>query len=215
MSLLNLFFPTKDLCYFCKTSNSQIKDFICSDCRDNIQVVNKEIDMKSEYVDGAIYCLAYNKFIREMVHAFKFNQKSYLYKPLAQVMVNTLKELNIWDFDIIMYIPIHRRKEAIRGYNQSELLAEYISQNINIPISKKNLIKRKWTKEQNQLDRISRMNNLKGSFKINKQDEILNKRILLIDDIITTGSTINECSQLLTQNGAEKVKALALTSNRG
>jgi len=210
----NLLFPTKDLCFLCKTRINYVQGYICSDCKNALEFLNKEVNINSDFVDKTYFTLSYNKFTKELVHRFKFNNHSYLYKPLAILMSKTIVEKYIADIDLIMFVPIHWRKEAIRGYNQSELLANYISQLINIPISRKNLIKKRWTKEQNTLDRISRLKNLKDSFYIKNPSELYNKNILLIDDIITTGSTFDECSKVLKNNGVKSITALALTSNR-
>ena len=214
MSIYNLLFPTRDLCYLCKEKTPYLIGFTCSDCRDNLVFVHKKINIDLEYISSAIYSLNYNRFLKEVVHGFKFNGKSYLYKPLAEIMLETMELLNISGVDCIFFIPIHRRKEAIRGYNQTQLLANYIGKSLEIPVSKKNLIKIKWTQEQNQLDRIHRLKNLKDSFVIKNPEEIYGKKVLLIDDIITTGATFNECSRLLIKNGAKEVVSLALTSSK-
>lgn len=214
MSIHSLLFPTRDLCYLCKEKTPYLKDFICSDCMEKLVFLHREVDIDSRFISGTFYSLNYNRFLRELVHSFKFNGKNYLYKPFAEIMIDTIRQKNIVDIDLILFIPIHRRKEAIRGYNQSELLADYISKNLNIPISKGNLIKTKWTQEQNTLDRIQRFKNLKDSFSIKNPSEFENKRILLIDDIITTGSTFNECAKLLMEKGAKEVLAIALTSSK-
>ena len=214
MSFTNLLFPSRNMCYLCKERTEYLLGFTCSDCREEIVYKNKEVDINSTYIDKVIYAVSYNRFIKEIVHDFKFNRKSYLYKPLAEILIKTMNALEISDIDIIMFIPIHRRKEAIRGYNQSELLAKYIAKNLDLAISKDNLIKSKWTKEQNTLNRIERLTNLKDSFIIKNPAEIHNKNILLLDDILTTGTTFEECGRLLKENGAKSVRALALTSNR-
>lgn len=210
----NLLFPTRNLCFFCKARTEDIREFICPDCRSLLEIVHKEVESGSNYIDRVYFTLNYNRFTKELVHRFKFNSHSYLYKPLASLMMGTISKKDIEDIDLIMFIPIHWRKEAIRGYNQSELLASYISKSLDIPISNKNLIKRKWTKEQNKLDKISRLKNLKDSFYVKNPSEIYDKNILLIDDIITTGTTFDESSKLLMENGAKKIMALALTSSR-
>lgn len=214
MSFISLLFPTRDLCYLCKEKTEYLVGFACSDCREQIIYRNKEVDMNLSYVDRAIYAVSYNRFIKEIVHSFKFNRKSYLYKPLAEILINTIDNLKINDIDMIMFVPIHSRKEAIRGYNQSELLAKYIADNFELPISNGNLKKVKWTKEQNTLNRIERLVNLRDSFTVKNPAELYNKNILLVDDIMTTGTTFNECGRLLKVNGAKSVTALALTSNR-
>lgn len=211
----SLLFPTRDLCYFCKEKNPFIRVFICSDCREHLEIVNKEINLSSEYINTAYYALYYNRFLRELIHSFKFNNKSYLYKPFGEIMINTINLLDIANtIDIICFVPIHRRKEAIRGYNQTKLISDYIGKKLVIPVSNNNLIKYRWTKEQNQLSRLERIKNLQNSFKIKDKQEFIDKRILLIDDLITTGSTMEECGRLLFESGAKKVIGLALTSTK-
>lgn len=130
-------------------------------------------------------------------------------------MLGTIKKNEMQQYiDIIAYVPTHRRKEALRGYNQAELLASYISQSLNKPLLKNNLIKTKWTKEQSQLNRIDRGINLKDSFQLKDDEEVEGKTILLIDDIITTGITMEECSKILRKNGVKEVIGLALTSSK-
>lgn len=213
--LNSLLFPTKDLCYLCKAKTPYIKQFICSECRDRLVIIHKHISIDSEEISNIYYSTNYNRFLKEFIHGFKFNGKSYLYKPFSEIMIDTIREKGIENnIDLILFVPIHYRKEAIRGYNQTELLADYIARSINKPISKKNLVKSKWTKEQNQLTKLERSNNLGNSFKIKDPSKITNKRILLIDDIITTGSTMKECAKVLINSGAKEVIGLALTSSK-
>ena len=118
------------------------------------------------------------------------------------------------DVDLIVYIPSHKRKEAKRGYNPAELLASYISKDLNIPVSKENLIKNKWTKDQSKLNRLDRTTNLTDSFYIKNKEEIKGRKILLIDDIITTGTTLKEVSKVLIQNGVKEIIGLTLTASK-
>lgn len=214
MTIKGLLFPTRELCYLCKGKTPYLKSFVCSECYEKLNFVYKEVEIDSIYLDRTFYALRYNRYLRELIHDFKFNGKSYLYKPFAEFIIHMIDKKELNNVDLIMYIPIHRRKEAIRGYNQSELLADYISKKLQIPISKGNLIKKKWTKEQNTLDRIQRLGNLKDSFFLKNSEEIRGKKILLIDDLITTGATFNESSKTLKTNGVKDIIALALTSSK-
>lgn len=214
-SISSLLFPTKNLCYLCKETKTSLNDYICGDCLQFLEIIHREIKLDSPFITTAYYTLIYNRYMREIVADYKFNNKSYLYKPLGMLMLKTIYEKDISkDIDLIMYIPSHRRKEAKRGYNQSELLATFIAKRIDIEVSHNNLSKIKDTKDQNKLNRIERQENLLGSFKLKNREEIKDKRILLIDDIITTGSTMEECSRVLINNGAREVIGLALTSSK-
>lgn len=210
-----MLFLGKDICLFCKENESISHNYICRSCMDLLEIVNGEEKIKSPYMEKAYYSLVYNKFARENLHRFKFQGKSYLYKPFGEILVNTIETLKLdHKIEYIIFVPSHRRKKALRGYNQSELLAEYISQTMDIPLLKNHLIKTKTTKDQNTLGKRERRNNLKACFKVDHLEDFKDKEILLIDDIITTGSTMEECSQVLIKNGARKIYCLALTSSQ-
>ncbi|HLS54020.1 MAG TPA: ComF family protein [Tissierellaceae bacterium] len=208
----NLIFPTRNLCYFCMERDYKVEKYLCPSCRGHLEVVNKNITLNS-YVDEAYYSILYNRMARKIIKDFKFNGKSYLFKPLGEFLLDTLNLIDI-DYDKVYFVPAHRRKEAIRGYNQSELLAKYLAERVNKPLSKGNLIKVKHTKDQSKLDRIGRMKNLGGAFRIKNKRKVENKSILLIDDIITTGYTMMECGHVLKKAGAKKVVGLGVTSGQ-
>lgn len=199
----------------CREQRDNKKPYICVDCYENLEIIDGEINIDSAYLHKSYYSLTYNRFIRDKISDYKFNGKNYLYKPFGEMMVNTAKKIEIHkQIDLIFYIPSHRRREAIRGYNQAELLAKYISISLDKPLSRKNLIKIKQTREQSGLDKLDRKLNLRGSYRIKDPKEIKGKKILLMDDIITTGATLEECSRVLLRNGAKEVIGLTLTSSK-
>lgn len=207
-----LLFPSRNLCFACKGKAYGMDGFLCGQCFRNIEIVNKVFEINAFYIDKSYYSTIYNEFMRKLVQDFKFHGKSYLYKPLGHIMLNTFQSIDL-NIDVIFYVPSHRRKEAIRGYNHSELLGRYISQHTGLAISRNNLIKIKNTKPQNKLDKEERFFNLMDSFRVRDKREIAGKNILLIDDIITTGSTMRECSEVLYMSGAKEIVGLALTSS--
>lgn len=190
-------------------------EYVCKDCLENLDILNKEVKIHSPYINNVYYSLFYNRFIKDKVKDFKYNGKNYLYKSFGEIMINTIEVFELdKKIDLIAFVPTHRRKEAIRGYNQAELLAKYISDKLNIPLLKDNLVKKRWTKEQSHSTKNDRTTNLKDSFYIKNPSSIEKKRILLIDDIITTGATMEECSKVLKMNGSKEVLGLALTSSK-
>lgn len=213
--LNNLLFPKKHICLMCRENNSNVRNYICKDCFDNLDLVDKKVEFDSPNLKKIYYSLSYNRFIRDKMADYKFNGKNYLYKPFGGIMVDTIKKNDIYKYiDIIAYVPTHKRKEALRGYNQAELLASYISQSLNKPLLQNNLIKTKSTKDQSHLNRVDRIVNLKDSFQLRNNEEVEGKTILLVDDIITTGTTMEECSKILRKNGVKEVIGLALTSSK-
>lgn len=213
-NIKDFLFPQKHICLFCKDGTTMGNSYICMNCNKLIEFANREFSLNSPYLEKVYYCVLYNRFIRKKIHAFKFEGKNYLYKPFGEILLSTIKKKELYGkIEAIVYVPIHRRKKAFRGYNQSELLGEYIAKALNIPLLKNHLIKSKWTVEQNKLGKIERIDNLKNSFKTVNTKDFEGKEILLIDDIITTGTTLEECSKSLKEGGAKKIYGLAITSS--
>lgn len=210
--MFNLLFDSEKICLFCLDNKEDLDRFICPECRSNVEDDYNRINERLLYLDECYYAAYYNRFIKRILHDFKFNDKGYLYKPLGEFVIEAIKRNAIGEkVDVISYIPLHRRKKAKRGYNQSELIALYISKKLNIQITH-NLKKVKFTKEQHRLNRSERQTNLINSFKLKKGVEIMEKNILLIDDLITTGATLDECGRTLKEGGAKKVIAVCLSS---
>lgn len=213
-NIKNLLFPQRHICLLCKENMAMDEDYICTSCRGLIEFVNREIILDLPKLEQVYYSVLYNRYIREKIHSFKFEGKSYLYKPFGEILLSTIKEKGLEEkIDAIICVPIHRRKKAFRGYNQSELLGDYVAKKLDVPILKNHLLKVKWTKDQNKLGKIERLSNLRDSFKTANIKDIKGKEILLIDDIITTGTTLKECSKSLIDSGAKKIYGLAITSS--
>lgn len=213
--LLKLLFPTENFCYFCKDETPYLEGRLCRDCRENYEPMHRGFSLRDDSIGKVYASVFYNSFARELVHRFKFNDKSYLYEPISHMMYLTIIEESLTEFDLIIPVPIHWRKEAIRGYNQSQILAEELSRRTGIPIDKKSLIKSAWTREQNRLTKYQREENLKGSFSIRNGASMLGKRILLIDDIYTTGNTLKACASQLKKAGAMEVTGLVFSTMNG
>lgn len=141
-----------------------------------------------------------NPLLKKAIHAFKYKFVKDLAKPLATLI---LKKIN-FDYDFIVPVPLHPRRLRWRGFNQAELLAKEINQNKLLNC----LIKTKNTKPQTQLSEKQRKQNIKGAFKC--IFNLKNKKILLIDDVETSGSTLQECKKALLEAGAEGVYCLTL-----
>lgn len=208
----DILFHDDDICYFCGI-RVEDKSFLCPDCKFKLEYMNRRLNIDSPYFEEVIFSLFYNEFIRQKLYQYKYNGKGYYYKPLGEILINTINAtIPLENIDIITYVPIHRRKKAQRGYDQSELLAKYIGETLNIPFSTGNLIRTKWTRIQNKMDKYQRIKSLRGAFEIKEPLEFKDKEILLIDDIITTGGTLNECGKKLKEVKAGKIHALTITS---
>lgn len=158
------------------------------------------------YFDKAVSVLSYDDASREMILAFKNADATYLAEQFAKLMYKAAS-LEIESSDIIVPVPIHFLKRLKRRYNQSELLARCIGKISGVEYEPRILNKIKKTSSQEGLSGAERRKNIVGSFDVNKKykDLLLNKSVLLVDDVLTTGSTANECAKILKKNGAKRV----------
>lgn len=212
--MMSLLFDTKKVCLFCLDSRENLSNYTCPECKSNVEEDHLFIRPQLDYVDEVYYSVYYNRFIKELLHGYKFNDRSYLYRPFGDLVIGTIRRHGLdREVESIYYVPLHRRKLAKRGYNQSELMAKYIAKELSLDIGH-DLKKVKATKEQHRLNRMERERNLENSFKLKNGEGVRGKTILLIDDLITTGSTMDECGRVLKEAGAEKVIGMCLASGR-
>lgn len=192
-------------CVIC--NGTEYKYNICRDCYLNLEF-NTYTNFELKYCDEVYPVLFYNNFIKNEIIKFKFNDGTYLTKVFGEILIDYMFKNSIRDIDKIAYVPMYVLDKERRGYNQSYLLAKYIAQNTSIPLLK-GLKKVKHTKEQVGLTKEERLINLKEAFEFS--GDICDK-ILLIDDVITSGSTIDEVSKTLKEMGIKKVVSLILAT---
>ena len=210
--LLDLIYP--QVCGICGKIN---KNSLCNKCKIKLekeykfQIDNYEDDASKHFIEHN-YFFKYENLIRSQILALKFQEKPYIYKTIAYFLENMQKSFeNLKKYDIIVVVPISNQRKKDRGYNQSELMAREISRIIKIPIARNVLYKIKHTVPQSSLNKKQREENAKGVYEIKNITQIYNKKILLIDDIYTTGNTVNECANILIQRGIKKENIGVLT----
>lgn len=198
--ILDIIYPLEDKCIIC---NNDGFIGICPCCKGSINRAMFENDNLSYGFYGGI--------LKRLILEFKYESNHTAGYLLANFLMEIIKENNI-NADVICYVPMTKKAEKKRGFNQCKLIAKIISNNMNIPVS--NCIKKiKNTKEQKTLSKEERIKNLKGVFKVNDSDYINNKNIILIDDVITTGATISECKNILKKSGAKKIIVLTIAKS--
>ena len=141
----------------------------------------------------------YNEGAAEAVRKFKYGNETALAKPFGKLMAGVIPDPE--QYAEIIPVPLHWIRFLQRGYNQSVLLGEELSRHTHIPLSRR-LKRIRNTKHQAFLEKDARKKNIKGAFSVRKPEEIKGKRVLLIDDVMTTGSTLAECADILTKAGA-------------
>ncbi len=201
-------------CAICGKLNSKK---CCKDCEKRINSqLNLNIENKAGYYfEKHMYLFKYKNEIRNLILDYKFRDKSYLYESFAKIITKNEKICGILEkYDIIIPVPIHKKRKKQRGYNQSELVARQISKNIaNLQLENKAFIKIKNNKPQSTLNKKQRKQNVKNVYKLENKGKIENKNIVLFDDIYTTGNTANEIAKILKQNGANKILVLTIAKD--
>jgi ComF family protein len=225
-ALASLFYPAT--CVVCAT-NVERSEYLCADChRRAPRIVAPFCAKCSEPFPGAITqtfncancehrvlhfdcaVAAYRSrdVVRQLVHEFKYARQRHLRHPIAGWLRETLRDprLHGRHFDVIVPVPLHPARERERGFNQATLLAELLAPTITTPL-RPVLERTRYTTTQTAYDRAERMENLHGAFRLRKNQDVRDLRVLLIDDVLTTGSTLSECARVLRAAGAVSVHA--------
>jgi ComF family protein len=153
-----------------------------------------------------------DKVLREVLRRFKYHGTYGLSHPLSEMLHELIKPhiSSSTENILLLPIPMTLQKKRIRGYNQAELMAQSLAKKISIPHSSKILLKIKNTPSQTELEGFERILNIKDSFAVSKPEEVKNKKILLVDDISTTGATLSEAARVLKEAGAREVMGLVV-----
>lgn len=212
--ILNLIFP--NICGFCEQIN---KNSLCKNCelelsKYELKGIKDYTQNNEKYFDYLFSALKYENIVREKIIQYKFNENSYLYKTFTKIIIKNEKIYGFLKlYDIIIPVPMFKNKKSVRGYNQSELIAKEIAKEVGITFVKDVLVKIKDTRVQSTLTKTQRMENLKNVFSITDMSKIKGKKIILIDDIYTTGSTVNECSKALKQAGVKEICVVTIAKD--
>ena len=213
IDLLDLFFP--QVCSVCGKLNNK---GLCIKCKNKIEKLaifqmTKE-NLKEGYFQELIAIFPYEGIIRQLLLTYKFHEKSYMYVCFVNFILKNKKIFEkLQSYDTIVPVPISKKRMKERGYNQSLLIARKISRELNISLQANCLVKTRNIIEQSKLNKEQRKENIQNVYGLKNGEILNNKRILLIDDIYTTGSTVNECAKILQQGKPKKVDVLVLAKD--
>ncbi|MEY8427250.1 ComF family protein [Lachnospiraceae bacterium 46-15] len=202
------------ICPECKKKLSPIREPICKKCGkpifDPVQEYCEDCRTRRHLYTRGLAVLLYTGKIKESVCQMKFHNKREYIDFYGVYMAEVLgKQILEWGVQALIPVPLHRSKLRRRGFNQAELLAKEIGRALGIPVRTDIVQRIRKTKPQKELLYRERQNNLKGAFKISQYDVKL-KKIVLVDDIYTTGSTVDEIAGRLLEQGAEEVYFVSL-----
>lgn len=210
--LLDLFFPK--FCLGCKKEGS----YLCQDCRSLLDICEQTYFVNNKYLSGLYFALPYKERHLTKKLIFNFKYEPYL-KDLSKVLANILIEHFIkinkntnefWENAVLVPVPLDKKKFKDRGYNQSAELAKELSKIIKIPVILNNLVKIKETQPQMTLKKYDREKNLQKAFIIKNPAEFTGKKVFLIDDVYTTGSTMTECAKTISPANPQQISAITI-----
>ena len=187
---------------FCATCSEPFQGaltdtFSCANCANRVL-----------HFDSAVSAYRSRGIVRKIVHEFKYSHQLHLRYPLADWLVETLDDPRLAGrrFDIVAPVPLHPARKRERGFNQAELLAHLLSARADLAM--RDVLERvRYTTTQTAFDRTERMENLHNAFRLRKNADVRGLRVLLVDDVLTTGSTLSECARVLKAAGAISVHA--------
>ncbi len=227
-SLVDFIFPPQ--CYVCKKILKD-EDGLCFECLSKINFISKPMCeccgypfefkissskydllcprclMHTHKFDKCVSVVRYDETSKKIILPFKHGDKTQLAKFMAKLMCVSGKKL-IADSDVIIPVPIHFTRMLKRKYNQASLLCNFIARQYNKKVLYSTLLRNVATKSQGHMSLFQRKHNVSGAFIVRHPEQIKGKSVLLIDDVFTTGSTVDECAKVLRKNGAKKIFVL-------
>ena len=212
--------PGENLCAVCKEKTSRISPPFCAKCSQPFagEITGSFICANCEgrvlHFDAAVSVYRSRGVVRNVIHDFKYGRQLHLRRLVGRWLSETLTDARLASrrFDLIVPVPLHPARQRERGFNQAELLALELRRECGLPIGKV-LQRTRYTTTQTQFDRSERMENLRGAFRLRRGCNVRDLRMLLVDDVLTTGSTLSECASVLKKAGALSVHAA--TAARG
>lgn len=217
---INLFFPNN--CSVCGNSLVSQEEVICTGCQFKLPRTNFHFEPENPIarifwgrvnLKTATSFLFFNKGgnVQHLVHQLKYKGKKNVGRYLGKLIGYELIQSPVFaSVDLIVPVPLHPKKERLRGFNQSLIIAEGLSESLQKPLSKNNLERLIHTSTQTKKSRYSRWENVKDVFGIKAPEKFAGKHILLVDDVLTTGATIEACAQKILEIEGTNVYAVTL-----
>jgi competence protein ComFC len=225
-ALASLFYPP--ICTVCSASTG-VGEYLCDDCRAKTPRISAPFCARCSepfagtisgpfacancshrrlHFEAAVAVYRSRGIVRRVVHQFKYGRETHLRYPVGQWLCDALEDerLRGRQFDVIVPVPLHPARQRERGFNQAALLAALLGERISVSV-KPALERIRYTTTQTAFDRSERMENLRGAFRLRRRVNVQGLRMLLVDDVLTTGATLSECARVLKKAGAASIYA--------
>lgn len=211
--VLDLIFPPSLYCNCCGNLIDSTRTYnLCDHC---ISHVKWDGAREPRIISGLkmLRCTEYGIYERSLIFGLKYNKKRYIARDIGKIMADRLS-LTGMDFDVIIPVPLYKKKEQERGFNQAALMGKYLGKELGIPCIAHGLVRSRNTRAMRGLSPTERAENVRDSFALNTafSKQLEGKRILLIDDFYTTGSTARECAHALESCCPEEIVFLAFAA---
>jgi len=230
-AFLDIFFPPR--CHFCKAFIRDVGAIhLCASCLEACSLIRSPLckicgmsfltDGGDDHLCGgcitepprftaARAAALFEGPVRELIHRFKYNNRVQLCRPLGLLTGQHLRPFaEAASADLVIPVPLHLKRLRQRGFNQAVLLGEILARQWRLPLSRRNLKRIRWTEPQINLSATERVANVRGAFAVAEPDLLKGKRIILVDDVYTTGSTVAECARVMFKAGAEEVCVITI-----
>ncbi|CCH56607.1 phosphoribosyltransferase [Fibrisoma limi BUZ 3] len=219
----DLLFPT--LCLSCNQPLGDNERILCTDCRINLPETGQHQESNSQVLNKfagkvpiqfAASYLYYTKggTVQKLIHHIKYKGKKEAAKEIANWYGYQLKDKSNWlnVADLIVGVPLHKNRQRQRGYNQADWIAEGLSESLEIPFRTDVLIRTKFLSSQTRKNRIERWENVSSVFAVQNTDVVKDKHVVVVDDVLTTGATVEACAAELLKAGCKSVGILTIAA---
>ena len=221
-ALTHIFFP--DLCYTCNRTLMESESFLCSYCICKLPLTNYHLrtshlleqQFRGKFPYEKVTAFLHfekDSIIQEMIHQIKYRNGESLGRWAGNLMAEEIISSGFFNnIDVIVPVPLHRKKLKERGYNQAEVIAQGVAEVCKLPINRQALQKVIYNTSQTKKGRYERWLNSEGAFKVTTPEDFAGKHVLLIDDVITTGATISMCAQCIRECAGVRISVLSLAA---
>lgn len=210
-TLVDLLFPPR--CIVCRKLTG-LEEHICPECARNLSYTGSQTKQKGDFFDGCYSPFFYEEPLRASFLRYKFNGFRQYSKLFGKWMADCLISQGETDFDFITWAPLNRVRKLFRGYDQAQLLAQHIATHLSLEV--RPTLKKAYRRPLSRLEgnKAVRSARVLGAYSVLKHAQLAGKRVLLVDDVITSGATMSECARMLKTAGAAKVVGVTLLRKR-
>lgn len=219
-SIINLFFPK--VCSGCRSVLMTNETVLCTNCRHELPLTQYHLDSENEAVKkfygkveiehaSALLYFIKKGIVQELIHNLKYKGHEEIGTVLGNWYAEDLKELKLeTPFEVVIPVPLHPKKFKERGYNQVTAFAKAISKNLNLTFDDAVLYRKKYSKTQSKKNLLGRSENIESLFDVKFSEENHNKHFLIVDDVLTTGSTLEACAKALLKIPGAKISIVCM-----